>query len=127
MEKILPMIPQQFLVVRNVTITASDWGSDGEVFESHYGTSAGSAEASASSTAGSGGVCLGFISFGGSASHSSSDASGQSSSFDSRSGSAHFGATWSNNTLKIPGAQIVAFLSSIVPACPGMDAPDLNK
>jgi hypothetical protein len=127
LDQILPMIPQQFLVVRNVTITANEWGSDGELFESHYGASSGSSESSSSSTAGSGGVCLGFVSFGGSARHSSSDASGRSSSFQSRSGSSHFGTTWSNNTLKIPGAQIVAFLSSIVPACPGVDDPELNK
>jgi hypothetical protein len=127
MEKLLPMIPQQFLVVRNVTITASEWGSDGEMLENYYGTTSGSTEAQASSTAGSGGVCLGFVSFGGSASHSSSDASGQTSSFNSRSGSSHFGTTWVNQTLKIPGAQIVAFLSSIVPACPGVDDPELGK
>jgi hypothetical protein len=127
MDKILPMIPQQFLVVRNVTITADDWGEDGEVFESHYGVTAGSAQASATRTAGSAGVCLGFVSFGGSASHSTSDASGQTSSFNARSGSSHFGAHWSNNTLKIPGAQIVGFLSSIVPACPGLDDPTLKK
>lgn len=127
LEKVLPMIPQQFLVVRNVTITATDWGSDSEVFESYYGTSAGSQEAASRRTAGSAGLCLGFVNFGGSASHSSSDASGQRSSFNSRSANSHFGATWSNNTLKIPGAQIVAFLSNIVPACPGMDDPELNK
>jgi hypothetical protein len=127
MEKLLPMIPQQFLVVRNVSITASEWGSDGEMFENYYGANSGSQEASASRTAGSAGVCLGFISFGGSASHSSSDASGQSSGFQSRSGSSHFGATWNNQTLRIPGAQIVAFLSSIVPACPGADDPELGK
>jgi hypothetical protein len=127
MEKIMPMIPQQFLVVRNVTITANEWGSDGQVFDSYYGTSAGSADASSSHTAGSAGVCLGFISFGGTASHDSAEAHGQSSSFQSRSGTSHFGATWSNNTLKIPGAQIVAVLSSIVPACPGVDDPELGR
>ena len=127
LDKIMPMIPQQFLVVRNVTITANEWGSDGEMLEQHYGVSAGSSESSSSHTAGSGGVCLGFVSFGGSASHSSADASGQSSTFQARSGSSHFGTTWSNNTLKIPGAQIVAFLSSIVPACPGVDDPELGK
>jgi hypothetical protein len=127
MEKMLPMIPQQFLVVRNVSITANEWGSDGEVFESLYGQSAGSQESNETSTAGSGGVCLGFISFGGTARRNESNATGQSSSFNSRSGNSHFGTTWSNNTLKIPGAQIVAFLSSIVPACPGTDDPELGK
>lgn len=125
MEKTLPMIPQQFLVVRNVTISASDWGSDGEVLEQYYGSSQGSQDASASHTAGSGGVCLGFVSFGGSASHSEADAHGQSSSFSARSGTSHFGTTFDGQTLKIPGAQIVAFLSDIVPACPELDDPTL--
>jgi hypothetical protein len=127
MEKIMPMIPQQFLVVRNVTITATEWGSDGEMFESYYGATAGSSQASASQTAGSSGVCLGFVNFGGTASHNASDASGQTSSFAARSGNSHFGTTWDNQTLKIPGAQIVAFLSNIVPACPGSDDPTLAK
>jgi hypothetical protein len=67
------------------------------------------------------------VSFGGSAGHSESNASGQSSSFSARSGSSHFGTTWDNQTLRIPGAQIVAFLSNIVPACPGMDDPTLGQ
>jgi hypothetical protein len=123
-EKILPMIPEQFLVVRNVTITATEWGNDGETLGGYYGTASGSSQASASKTAGSGGVCLGFVNFGGSASHSSSNASGQSSSFQARSGSSHFGTTFDGQTLTIPGAQIVGFLSSIVPACPLIDAPE---
>lgn len=127
MDKIMPMIPQQFLVVRNVTISATEWGSDGEVLNNYYGATAGSSNASSSSTAGTGGVSLGFISFGGSASHSSSDASGQTSSFSARSSNAHFGTTWDGQTLKIPGAQIVAFLSNIVPACPELDDPTLSK
>jgi len=127
LDKMLPMIPQQFLVVRNVTITATDWGEDGQLFESHYGKTAGSTSQSESHTAGSGGVCLGFVSFGGSASHDSSEASGQSSSFSTRAGNSHYGTTFNGQTLKIPGAQIVAFLSSIVPACPGSDDPTLPK
>ena len=124
-EKTLPMIPQQFLVVRNVTISTSEWGSDGQVLNDYYGGGQGSTASSSSSQAGSGGVSLGFVSFGGSASHSRSDASGQSSDWSARSGSDHFGTTFDGQTLKIPGAQIVAFLSDIVPAGPELDDPTL--
>ncbi|MET0984381.1 MAG: hypothetical protein ABW034_03135 [Steroidobacteraceae bacterium] len=126
-DKTLPMIPQQFLVVRNVTISSSDWGSDGQVLSDFYGGGQGSTSSSSSSQAGSGGVSLGFISFGGSASHSRSDASGQSSGWSARSGSEHFGTTFDGQTLKIPGAQIVAFLSDIVPANPELDDPTLPQ
>jgi hypothetical protein len=125
MEKTLPMIPQQFLVVRNVRITASDWGSDGQLLSSFYGENAGSDHASSSSTGGAAGVCLGFLNFGGTASHDSSDASGQGSSFAGSSMQQNFGAHFANNTLSIPGAQIVAFLSDIVPAAPDLDDPTL--
>jgi hypothetical protein len=124
-EKTLPMIPQQFLVVRNVTVSTTEWGADGQVLSDHYGGSQGSTTSSSSSKAGSGGVSLGFISFGGSASSSRADASGQSSGWSARSGSDHFGTTFDGQTLKIPGAQIVAFLSDIVPAGPELDDPTM--
>lgn len=125
-DKALPMIPQQFLVVRNVTIRTSEWGSDGQVLSDYYGAAQGSTASASSSKAGSGGVSLGFISFGGSASHSTSNASGQSSGFSARSSSDHFGTTFDGTTLRIPGAQIVAFLSDIVPANPPLDDPGLS-
>ena len=124
-EKLLPMIPQQFLVVRNVKISTSDWGADGDLLSAYYGSAQGSDHSDDSSTAGSGGVCLGFISFGGSASHSDENASGQSSSFQSRSADSYFGTTFDGETLHIPGAQIVAFLSDICPATPDLDDPTL--
>jgi hypothetical protein len=126
-DKLLPMIPQQFLVVRNVNITASEWGNDGELLERHYGSGPRSSRPSQSDSAGPKGVCLGFINFGGKAADSESEPMGQASSFNSRSSGAHFGATWNNRTLTLAGAQIVAFMSSIVPACPGMDDPALSQ
>ena len=127
MEKTLPMIPQQFLVVRNVKITSTDWGADGQVLSSFYGQNAGDAQSSSSSTSGAAGVCLGFINFGGRASHSEQDSSGGNSSFASQSVNSHFGATFDGQTLQIPGAQIVAFLSDIVPASPELDDPELTN
>jgi hypothetical protein len=125
MEKTLPMIPQQFLVVRNVSISATDWGSDGEILTQFYGTDQGSETTGASSTSGAAGVCLGFLNFGGRAGHSEASSGGQSSSFSASSGSDHFGSTFENSTLRIPGAQIVAFLCDIVPACPELNDPSL--
>jgi hypothetical protein len=125
-DKTLPMIPQQFLVVRNVRISSTDWGSDGQMLNDFYGGAQGSSSSSSSSQAGSAGVCLGFISFGGSAARSSSDASGQSSGWSARSTSDHFGTTFDGQTLTIPGAQIVAFLSDIVPANPELGDPGLE-
>jgi hypothetical protein len=74
---------------------------------------------------GSAGVSFGFISFGGSVSHTQSSAQGQGSSFSSRDGSSYFGTTFDGQTLTIPGAQIIAFLSDIVPTCPPVDDPQL--
>src|SRR5207249_2500128 len=41
-EKTLPMIPQQFLVIRNVSISATEWGSDSEILSQFYGEDQGS-------------------------------------------------------------------------------------
>jgi hypothetical protein len=119
------MIPQQFLVIKNVSIHSSSWGSDGEVMSRFYGESASSSESDTSSTAGMGGVCLGFINFGGRGSSSSFDASSQSSSFTAQSTQKQFGATFDGQTLSIRGGQIVGFLSDIVQASPSEDDPQL--
>lgn len=123
-DKTLPMIPQQFLVVRNVSISSSEWGADGNALSNYYGGAQGSDRQDSSSTRGAGGVCLGFINFGGGGGRSQSSASGQSSSWDARSSSAYFGTTFKEGTLSIPGVQIVAFLSDIVPATPDLNAPE---
>jgi hypothetical protein len=123
----LPMIPQQMLVIRNVVVSTKKWGSDGEVLRSTYGDSQSSGDSSSTTVAATGGVCLGFVSFGGSAGHSNSNAEGQGSKWSAKNGSDHFGTTFDGESLKIPGAQIIAFLSDIVPASPPMDDPTLPK
>jgi hypothetical protein len=122
---LLPMIPQQMLVIRNVQISTTEWGEDSEMLRNAYGESSGSQEASSSHTAGSGGVSLGFISFGGTASHDESHSSAQSQWGSTKTGSDHFGTTFDGETLRIPGAQIIAFLCDIVPATPPLDDPGL--
>ena len=124
---LMAMIPEQMLVIRNVNISSTNWGSDSAALASYYGGDQGSSDSSSSSEAGSGGVCLGFVNFGGSASHSQSHGEGQSSGWGAASGDSYFGATFQNNTLSIQGAQIVAFLNDIVPASPPLPDPNLDK
>lgn len=124
--KLLPMIPQQFLVIRNVVIRSSSWGSDGQKLSEYYGASQGQSGSDQTKVAGSGGVSLGFVSFGGTASKTEANAQGSTSSWSAKSGSGYFGTTFDGETLSIPGAQIVAFLSDITPANPELDDPHLN-
>jgi hypothetical protein len=124
---LLPMIPQQMLLIRNVIIKAQWSADDKEILNSCYAGDQASTDSSASKVGATGGVCLGFVNFGGSASHSQSKAEGQGSRWEAKSGSSHFGTTFDGTTLRIPGAQIVAFLSDIVPACPPLDDPALVK
>ena len=124
-DKLLPMIPQQFLVVRNVSITATEWGADGETLQNTYGSGQGSENFSSSGGGVAGGVALGFLNFGGGGKTSSSSSSGQSSGWQARDSSSNFGATFDGQTLSIRGTQIVGFLSDIVPAGPDKDDPTL--
>lgn len=120
----LGMITRQFLAVRNVQISAQQWGSAGDVLTRAYGTSDDSS--SSSSVGGSAGVSLGPLSFGASASHAQTSAQEQGTSFTARDSSSNFGSTFDGQTLCIPGTQIVAFLSDIVPACPPDDDPEFG-
>ena len=125
-KQLFPALPTQFLVIKDVQITATDWGSDGAVLNSYYGGDQGSTHSDSSTEEGGGGISLGFVSFGGSASHSDTHASGQSSSYQQANGSSYFGTHFDGTTLTIPGAQIIAFVCDIMPACPPLDDPGLN-
>lgn len=120
---LMPMIPTQFLVIRNVKISATSWGADGEVLKSLHSDSRSNSQSSSSYVSGGGGFSLGFVSFGGHGSHSSGNTSGSSGGSSSSSSSSNFGWRFANNTLEIKGAQIIAFLSEVVPASPPLDPP----
>jgi hypothetical protein len=124
---LLPMIPQQMLLIRNVIVKAEWNAADKEILNACYSGDQASTDSSASKVAATGGVCLGFINFGGSASHSQGQSQGQGSRWEAKSGSSHFGTTFDGTTLRIPGAQIIAFLSDIVPSSPPLDDPALVK
>ena len=80
--KLLPMITTQALVIRNVKITATGWGSAGKELPDYYTNEAAGSSSSSWKAAGT----VGFLGFGGAASHSESDWAG-SQSTDS-------GSTW---------------------------------
>jgi hypothetical protein len=124
--QLIPMIPQQFLVIRNVNISSKHWGSDGAVLSSAFDSSQGSTSASSTSVAASGGVCLGFMTIGGTGAHSDAHAQGQQSSSGTKNASSVLHTSFDGTTLSIPGAQIVAFVSNIVPASPPLPDPGLK-
>jgi hypothetical protein len=114
---LLPMITTQFLVVRNVTITADGWGTAGDQM-SQYCKQAESQDQSSSSSM-SGGV--GFLCFGGTVSHSNADWSGSDSESGSAAGSCFFTGDANHGTLTINGCQIVGYIGEILPVSPKHD------
>lgn len=126
--QLLPMIPQQMLVVRNVKISSSSWGDNTHILNSLYGSSAASTSASQSSAGGSAGVSFGPFGGGGASVQTSNNkAGGQGSSWSAGNALTNTGTRFDGTTLTIQGAQVIAFLSDIVPASPAIDDPALPK
>lgn len=122
---LLPMVPMQFLVVRNLVIEATDWGSDGNTLSTLFGESGGAWDESGSGW--SAGANYGCGVFSATANVSREQAKSGASTYgrveseQRRDHEAHF----DGKKLTIKGAQIVAFLCSIVPPCPLTDDPGL--
>jgi hypothetical protein len=123
---LMPMIPTHFLVIRNVSISAEEWGTDSQTLSSYYERHDNSAS-SHSSTVG-GGVevpVFGPICLDAGASHSETGVGGDYHNEAGSSFSNDYKAHFDGSTLTVHGAQAVAWLSEIVPACPPMDDPGL--
>ena len=122
-DALMPMIPMQFLVIRNVKITASDWGEDGHTMKSLFGDGGGAWDSSSSGFNASASYGFGPFSVKASVSHDQAKEGvnryGNSSSTDRQDFEGHM----NGDTLEIKGAQIVAWLSTIVPASPPLDGP----
>jgi hypothetical protein len=89
-DSLFPLLPQAFIVIRDVEITA-DWGqTDRDIINK--------------AISGSARVGWGPFSVGGSYSHSSSTDTVK--------------AEFKNSTLKIPGMQIMGWICNVLPACP---------
>jgi hypothetical protein len=102
---LLPAYPTSCIFVRNVVLTMSE----------SSGLQKWMDDKKADSQSGGGGFSLGFFSVGASASHSSSS---DSSSSDS-------GYHFQNNSLCIPGMQLIGFKCHIMPKCPDPN-PDIK-
>ena len=74
---------------------------------------------------GGGGFSIGFLSVGGTASHSSTTDTSEASGSSGTRASDSYGWRFQNDTLEIHGTQIIAFLSEIVPPCAPLDDPSL--
>lgn len=126
-KSLMPMIPVQMLVIRNVKIhaTAADWGGDGQTLRKMNADSQG--QSSSMSAGGGGGFSLGFISIGGEGSHSEGHTSSSFNNSQSQDASSNYGWSFDGETLEIKGAQIVAWLSQIVPATAPLGDPGLSQ
>ncbi|RQS71531.1 hypothetical protein DID96_12390 [Burkholderia sp. Bp8963] len=114
---LLPMIPTQFLVVRNVKITADGWGDTGNQMSQFCRDASSEGESSSSHV--SGGV--GFLCLGGTVSHDNADWSGSDSESSSAAGSWYYSGDANHGTLAINGCQIVGWVGEIVPVAPKID------
>jgi hypothetical protein len=125
-DPLLPMIPVQFLVVRNLKISATrtDWGGDGETLRQMHADA--SAKSSSWTAGGGGGFSCGFFSIGGSGSHSEGSSSSQFHNRMSEDGQSNFGWSFDGENLEIRGAQIMAWLSEILPPSAPLDDPTLG-
>jgi hypothetical protein len=123
---LLPMIPTHFIVIRNVEITASDWGSTRDTLTSQWGKQHAASEQDARSTGGSVDIpVLGPFSCSGGFSRSDSHYQGDFKDEGGNDCRDDSGAYFEGETLCIRGAQIVAWLGEIIPASPPLPDPTL--
>jgi hypothetical protein len=122
-DQLMPMIPTAFLVLRNVKITADNWGQAGIALQR---ASQAASSASQGST-NSGGGSVGFLCFGATASHSEQQQSGWQNASTASFQGFKFEGSELHGTLSIEGEQIVGWIGEIVPACPATDDPELGK
>jgi len=114
---LLPMIPTQFLVLENVSITADGWGAAGDQMSDYVRHSDQQDQSSSSSVSGG----AGFLCFGGTVSHDNADWSGGAEASGSQAQSWNFTGNANHGTLTINGGQIVGYVGEILPASPKVD------
>ncbi|MFJ4840454.1 hypothetical protein [Streptomyces sp. NPDC088746] len=118
-DKLLPMVPKGFVVVRNVKISADNWGAAGDAFQKAVADASSNTSTSSTSFGGS----AGYFGIGGSVQHSEGESHGV---FESSSGSDYgwnFHSEGQRGTLEIHGSQIVGWVGEITPPSPLVDAP----
>lgn len=122
----LPMIPTHFLVVRNVKISTSEWGTTKSTLESYWTKHGRSDSSFGSSISGDVSVpVFGPFSLSGGFSHSDQGYRGDFKDEGGNDARNDFGSHFEGNTLTINGAQIVGFLGEVVPLSAQFDDPAL--
>jgi len=116
---LLPMIPTQFMVVRNMKITADGWGQAGDTMAKYSRQQQSDSSSSSSDVSGA----VGFLGIGAEASHRSSNYSGSNVYSSADSAAWSFRGNQAHGELIIPGAQIVGFVGQILPKSPRVDSP----
>jgi hypothetical protein len=116
---LLPMIPTQFMVVRNVKITATGWGEAGDQMAQYSRQQQSNSSSSSSNVGGA----VGFLGIGAEASHQKSNYSGSNVYTSANSAAWSFKGNSAYGELDIPGAQIVGFVGEILPKSPRVDSP----
>ncbi|MFB7335706.1 hypothetical protein ACFC00_29335 [Streptomyces adustus] len=118
-DKLLPMVPKGFVVIRNVTISADNWGAAGDAFQKAVDDANSNTSSSSTSFGGS----AGYLGIGGSVQHSDSESHGVFESSSSNDHGWNFHRDGQRGTLEIHGSQIVGWVGEITPLAPKVDAP----
>lgn len=121
--KLLPMIPKAFVIMRNVEITADDWGDAGTAFANAQQNDAGSGQSSANSVS----VQASYLFYSANMAHQDQQSSGAFGADTSTSSGFSFEQSGNGGTLKLMGSQIVGWIGEIQPPAPLMDDPTLPK
>lgn len=125
-DKLLPMLPTAIVVVRNVRITAENWGSDKTTLENYWSNGHRSDSSGGESIGGSASVpVFSFLSLTGGYRRDESHYQGDFRDEAGNDVRNDFGAFFEGNTLVINGAQVVGWLGEIIPVCPPEDDPNL--
>lgn len=118
-DRLMPMVPKAFLVIRNVTITADSFGDAGSALSAAQNDANAHSDSSSTSFGGS----VGWFGLGGSFDHSESDSHGDSTQSGSNSASWSYESSGAGGTLTISGSQICGWIGQIQPPAPMVDAP----
>ena len=118
-QHLLPMLPSSFLVVRDIKISASNWGTAFDQLVEAQNRNAQSGQTNSVDVSGG----IGFLGIGATASHKNASQSGQQSGSQSSYNAFKASGGSAYGTLSLPGCQIVGWIGEIVPVSPKIDAP----
>ena len=117
--KILPMLPKGFVIMRNVKITADNWGDAADAFDNAQNNAQGSGQSSSTSF----GASASYFIASANVQHSDQQASGAFGTASSSDSGWHWDRDGNGGTLELTGSQIIGWVGEIQPASPKVDAP----